>query len=342
MYGKLAPGLCRWALAMGTYDSVTLRDEDVLRIERCPGCDANCHDARVSHRHEFEFNRCRACDLFFMNPQPTPEFLSQFYSGEYWALTNSRRNFRERVVRQLRRGVVYSRLLRKWMVNLEGARILEIGSGLGGVVWSLTYSFGAQGFANEPDPEAQRILTRLQINLLSDQDLQASKISGTFKLVVLSHVLEHQPDPKPLLKNALNQVASDGALLIEVPNGNVLRDGGIEHPLVFSRQSLSALLSNFECEVKWATHDGPERVLFPPQYLTALVRPSSRSQGNRARRWVPHSFFEVRRSLYNVARRWGPLKGLDYRLAFFRRRQVSSELEKMEREFFKNLGEPVE
>lgn len=321
---------------MATYDSLTLRDEDVLRTQRCPGCNFNCVNARVSYRHGFEFNRCRACDLLFMNPQPTPAYLSKFYGGEYWALTNSRRSFRERVVRQLRRGVVYSRLLRKWKVELEGERILEIGSGLGGVVWSLARAFGAEGYANEPDPDAQRILTRIQMNVVSEKNLRAQDFLGSFKLVVLSHVLEHQPDPKPLLKTAFDHLAPDGALLIEVPNGNVVDDGGIEHPLVFSQQSLYALLLDFECEVQWATHDGPERVFFPPRYLTALVRPSARSQG-RARRRLPHAFSEARRIFYNSARQWGPLRGLDYRLAFFRRRQVNSELERLEHDFFNTL-----
>ena len=120
---------------MGTYDTVAIADSDLVATPTCPGCGESSDDARLLASGSFTFNRCRRCDLCFMNPQPTASFLARFYSGDYWALTNSRRSFRDRAVRQPRRGVVYTRLLRRSENALTGGKfsrlVLESGLSFG-------------------------------------------------------------------------------------------------------------------------------------------------------------------------------------------------------------------
>lgn len=130
-------------------------------------------------------------------------------------------------------------------------KILEIGSGIGAVVWSVARNFGATPYANEPDPDAQEVLQRLGVRLDSQEKLSLVDNQNSYDLVILSHVLEHQPDPKPMLDLVLRQVAPGGLLLVEVPNGDVTEDGGVEHPLVFSRRSLASILRNYDCDVIW-------------------------------------------------------------------------------------------
>lgn len=60
-------------------------------------------------------------------------------------------------------------------------------------------------------------------------------------------------------------------MLIEVPNGAVVRDGGIQHPVVFSRQSLAALLDRIGFQYRLNTHAGRGKVALPPQYLVGVI-----------------------------------------------------------------------
>jgi hypothetical protein len=48
-------------------------------------------------------------------------------------------------------------------------------------------------------------------------------------------------------------------------------------------------------------------------------------------------FVEMRRKLFMRARRWGPLKGLDFRLSFVRRRDARSQLATLERALLAKL-----
>lgn len=204
-----------------------------------------------------------------MNPGPTEDFLSHFYDGQYWEMTNLGRTEFERLRKQFRRALVFERAIEKFAL-LPGSRVLEIGAGLGGAVWSLARRFELEPFCYEPDTQASDFAGRIGINSMTKEEFESSKYHGSFALVVLSHVLEHQANPREFLDNAVRFLAPDGILLVEVPNGMCLRDGGIEHPLVFTPVALSVLLGSYFAQVKIIPHNGPDSLLAPPGFLLAL------------------------------------------------------------------------
>ena len=78
--------------------------------------------------------------------------------------------------------------------------------------------------------------------------------SGAFDVIVSSHVLEHQRDPRLAINAMLEMLHSDGCLVIHVPNANswqaVLLAGtwaGFDiprHPVTFDSTSLERLLAS--------------------------------------------------------------------------------------------------
>lgn len=254
------------------YSDIEVAPEDLESFEQCPVCGS----FRIVDKGDFaggrNFNWCLNCSLYLMNPRPTESFLQRFYTSEYWRATNSQTRVVSRLLGQIERSAVFLRLLSKFGLTALEGKILEIGSGMGGVVWSMSNSLGLSPYANEPDGESQRYLALLGVNLLRDEEIDSGAFDEAFSIVVLSHVLEHQTFPKPFLERAIRLLSPGGVLLIEVPNGTVQHNGGIEHPLVFCRNSLRALLNQFGFQYRLTTHAGRGRSIRPPQYLVGVLR----------------------------------------------------------------------
>jgi SAM-dependent methyltransferase len=101
--------------------------------------------------------------------------------------------------------------------GLRPGRVLEIGCGDGALLAELR----SRGFAGggdlrglEVSEEAARLARDrgLEVDVFDGERLPAG--DGSFDLAVLSHVLEHVPDPVPLLREAA-RVA--GTVIVEVP-----------------------------------------------------------------------------------------------------------------------------
>ena len=202
-----------------------------------------------------------------MSPAPTPEFLKSFYSAEYWEITNSTRSPVYSISKQLRRAVRYHEILTNHRKSFQPSRILEIGCGRGGVVFGLGKLFNSEVFAIEPDEAALALATKIGVKHM---DEELGNGVPTFDLVVLSHVLEHQIDPHELVTAALQHLNEGGILLIEVPQGDWVFDGGLEHPIVFGKESLSVLLASHGLSSTLISHRGYDSVFLPCRYLTAI------------------------------------------------------------------------
>lgn len=258
---------------MSTQSTIKIGPSDLESFDECP----NCCSSEIVDRGDVAGGRtydwCLICGLNFMNPRPTRLFLSRFYSSEYWKLTNSEVGVVSRIIGQLERSAVFLRILSKLKLPSFEGKILEIGSGTGGVVWSMANALGLSPHANEPDAEAKKFLELLDIVAVLNEDIDSGELDGSYSVVVLSHVLEHQTHPRQFLERAIRLLTPGGVMVIEVPNGSVVGpDGGIEHPVVFSRHSLSYLLDQFGFSYQIKMHAGRGRAARPPQYLVGVVQ----------------------------------------------------------------------
>ncbi len=145
----------------------------------------------------------------------------------------------------------YAILARRY--GKHGARLLEIGSGLGHLVGQLEDSF--QTVAADVNPWAlkqslQVASSTLHVNS-SAEDLPFAE--GTFGVVIIKHVVEHLPNPERALADIGRVTTPGGTLILATPN-------------------LSSLLRPWKGE-KWIGYQDPTHIsLKPPEEWLTLIR----------------------------------------------------------------------
>ena len=258
-----------------------------------------------------------------MNPPPTEKILARFYDGPYWNQTNGDRTKVYRLQKQFRRAIYFSNELERLGVG-KGGTLLEIGSGFGGVAWALGQLRSLKPFAIELDPAACLFQEALGVQVIDTANVGATgQGEALFDVVLLSHVLEHVKDPHKLLAQAFSMVKPTGVVVVEVPHGHFVFDGGLAHPFVYTRRSLNQLMQRFSSNILFRVHGGVENVALPPKYLVALARPLGRRRDAIA-------FFPLRplvsiflQRFTTSLRNFGPVRGLNSRLASRLRESVT-------------------
>ncbi len=123
-----------------------------------------------------------------------------------------------------RRGL-FMRMVRRWISDLNGATVLELGGGgLNRRLLALSMWGGAEVHALDYSPVSLELLDRLfeanGVTVTAHQgDFESFDFGGQqFDLVVHWGVLEHFSDPAPLLKLSADLVRPGGSLLLSMPN----------------------------------------------------------------------------------------------------------------------------
>ena len=231
-----------------------------------------CESSGISYSHDsdgLQFFFCGLCDHAFANPPLREDALSTFYEGSYWK--NRERPPWVQFGKTLAR--VPNFLQAMWRVPLpipkRDPKILEIGSGRGGIVWSLCYILRGRGYCVEPDAEFRKFSSHLGVTPLET----GIDSEGQFDLVVLSHVLEHQNQPHLLIEEAMRSLSPAGMMIVEVPNSASGDRGGVEHPMIFSKESFLRLCSSVASEGFFFTHGRNKEKGIREKYLLAVLAP---------------------------------------------------------------------
>ncbi len=158
--------------------------------------------------------RCMACGAEQVEPRPTDEALAAFYEGADYTAHEPVDDAaaRQRAASQLA-------FLERSGVAVRGARILDVGAG-GGQLLVAARAAGATVCAVDPARHAREACARLGLEHAARLEELGQRV---FDGIVMSHVLEHVPDPVAVLAALRAYLAPGGALVIEVPNRASLR-----------------------------------------------------------------------------------------------------------------------
>ncbi len=162
----------------------------------------------------------------------------------------------------------YAMLARRY--GQSGARLLEIGSGLGHLAAQLEDSFQTFGMdLNHWAVKGSRsVVNTSLLETASAQDLPFADAS--FNVVIIKHIVEHLPDP--------------GKAIAEI--GRVTRSGGT---LILATPNLSSLLKPWKGE-RWIGYQDPTHIsLKPPAQWLDLIR----SAGFNLHRVFADGFWDV-------------------------------------------------
>ena len=117
---------------------------------------------------------------------------------------------------------MYDDFCRRFVVSKSGA-LLDLGCGLGYFVQKIAAFSSWQAFGYEISPRAVDFArTRLGLKNVFCGRLEDSKFDPhSFDIITLWDVIEHIPDPDPLLSSLSSLVKEDGMLFIHTPNVHI-------------------------------------------------------------------------------------------------------------------------
>jgi 2-polyprenyl-3-methyl-5-hydroxy-6-metoxy-1,4-benzoquinol methylase len=145
----------------------------------------------------------------------------------------------------------YAMLARRY--GRRGARLLEIGSGLGHLVGQLENSFQTFGMDlnHWAVKQSKSVVTTSSLQTASAQELPFADAS--FNVVIIKHIVEHLPDPAQALTEIGRVTEPGGTLILATPN-------------------LGSLLKPWKGE-KWIGYQDPTHIsLKPPEEWLSLIR----------------------------------------------------------------------
>ena len=235
------------------------------RFEDVPGCLCGASGGNVALAREDAGKRlglvlCPSCGLGRLSPRLAPDELPRYYEGDYRTLVrgSSRidRAYFERGVRRGRRLVEHLR--ERSALPAPGTGVLEVGAGAGGILAAFRER-GHPVAGSDLDPECVAFAQGEGLDVRSGETVDAPELAPA-GLIVLSHLVEHLPDPLATLR-ALEPYADAGTVLyVEVPGLRATRPGDavpqIPHLYYYDLTTLSWLLAR----VGWELADGDEEV----------------------------------------------------------------------------------
>lgn len=204
---------------------------------------------------------CRGCELGIAYPSFSEKQLKELYfCGGYWEES------RMQVIRPNNFPGQYVLAKSRWEFITEHTKndpkkeraILDVGAGHGfcGMIAAEDKDITLREYcAVEASQVLRQSLARAWSKKKYRSELKAvdsiDKVDKKYDLIVLSHILEHMPDPKVFLAKIIGHLNENGFLFLDVPHKDYLfKNDVFPHLFFFSVKSMEALIKNTGLAVK--------------------------------------------------------------------------------------------
>ena len=225
-----------------------------MAARECPlGCgplragDEEPRDNRFALPHTVRIGWCGTCGLGVTLDPPSPEELGHLYETTYAGPERAAVPRTGRLARVWHRVNGSSTLAERALAG----PVLDVGCNTGETLLALRER-GLDVVGLEPNPRAASLARAAGLRVIEAPIGEAPLPAGAFGTVLLSHVLEHTPEPHRMLERVRESLRPGGAVLVVVPNaGSVFRSAFGPHwvhwhvpfhLLHFTRKALALLL----------------------------------------------------------------------------------------------------
>lgn len=168
-----------------------------------------CRQKEFTKVYEPDIVKCKGCLTLFRNPRPSQKDIADSYNAgtTYAHWQNEEKNF----------DALWSRR-RDFISKLKSTgKLLDIGAGDGRFLKKMMdKSFEVTG--TEISATGSNLACSRGLNLRIGQFTDLEFKTDTFDIITLWHVLEHVPNPGEVMKKAVSLLATEGILIIAVPN----------------------------------------------------------------------------------------------------------------------------
>ncbi len=154
----------------------------------------------------FDVVACQQCDVAYVNPQPGPEKLPEYYPQDYYGERHP--VFKDQIM---------AARARKLGTPSAGARVLDIGCGKGDFLLACRRKGWEVAGVEQAHAPVMALRDEYGIEIVTPEEV-SSLPSDAFDFVTLWHVLEHLSDPRAVLGEAYRVLKPSGRILVEVPN----------------------------------------------------------------------------------------------------------------------------
>ena len=287
--------------------AIALTPDDVIPHAHCPVCGGNDlvpYFELTFHQITIPYQRCRGCDLVFMNPVPNQDWYARLYGQAFWE-TKSAKSAPEETQARQKQLIKELQRTEKLCATLDaagcspkpGARLLEIGCAFGLIISSIAEHYQATAFGVEPSELAAGFAQTLggvdviapTIDQLSEMEPEPGQ---QMDVILFSHVMENVVDLNKVFKAVDRWLAPGGVVLMETPNSTVQNSTHIYHPYCFSQASLRQLFGGHDFEIVSLRASGRPSSTLIPRYLTLLAKRGA--DGGQATPSGPNGGFDRR------------------------------------------------
>ena len=226
-----------------------------------------------SFGHPVSYYLCLDCGFVYQNEAETIAKDDSFYEENYRTLYQDTEEPTAKDLRQQTlRAFDQAQFLRG--NHLAPSNILDIGASSGLLLETFQHEFGAEVTGVEPGNAYRAMAEERDIQMFSSLSDLLETNYKPFDLVTMMHVLEHLPEPLDTLRKIRKELlASNGALLVEVPNFYAHESFELAHLSCFSPHSLKEMLHQAGFEIQAFRKHGYPRSKTLKLYIEALARP---------------------------------------------------------------------
>jgi 2-polyprenyl-3-methyl-5-hydroxy-6-metoxy-1,4-benzoquinol methylase len=247
--------------------------ETVVECPLCSSRRSKPFDQRKFRGFTVENSICLDCGLVFQSPRMNETESAVYYQAEYRRMYQGTEG---PVARDLVVQAARARSLLDFALNKIPSvkRCLDIGCSTGLILKHFQAQLGCHPVGIEPDNAYRSYAEGQGLTVYPSLAELEMAPEGRFDLVVMSHVLEHMPDPVGYLSHLRESVLTPGGwFLIEVPNLYSHDSFEVAHLFAFSAHTLVEILRKAGMVVDMSKKHGQPNSAILPLYLTVLCHP---------------------------------------------------------------------